>query len=301
MSDIKILKAGQTGFNELNVVYIYTLVDPLTNLVRYIGKANNIDIRLKEHIRKSKYSKTYKNNWINSLLKEGFEPIIKVIDVVSNDDWGFWEQFWIDQFKIWGFNLTNIANGGVGGNLGPIVNQKISISLKGRACTDETKDKLRDFRLGKTYNELYGLEKSINIKNKMSNTRVGINNSMYGKKHTNETKDKISKKLSDNNKGENNPMYGKKHTDETKDKIRKKVSQLTNGENNPMYGKKHTEEAKKKIRKKVMQISLDDKLIKVWGSITEAAKELNATQSGISNVCDKDNKTYYNYKWKKCN
>jgi hypothetical protein len=35
MSDIKILKAGENGENKLNVVYIYMLVDPLTNLVRY--------------------------------------------------------------------------------------------------------------------------------------------------------------------------------------------------------------------------------------------------------------------------
>jgi len=60
MSDIKILKAGQSVENKLNVVYIYMLVDPLTNLVRYIGKSNNIDVRFKEHIRKSKYSNTLK-------------------------------------------------------------------------------------------------------------------------------------------------------------------------------------------------------------------------------------------------
>lgn len=240
MSDIKILKAGQSVENKLNVVYIYMLVDPLTNLVRYIGKANDIDVRFKEHIRKSKYSKTYKNNWINSLLKEGFEPIIEIIDIVSDNDWGFWEQFWIDQFKVWGFNLTNIANGGVGGNLGPIVNKKISNSLKGRTCTDETKNKLRNFRLGKTYGELYGLEKAINIKDKMSKTRVGSGNPMYNKTHTKEAKNKISIKLSNNNKGENNPMYGKKHTEKTKNKISKKVSELTKGVNNPMYGKKHT-------------------------------------------------------------
>lgn len=66
------------------------------------------------------------------------------------------------------------------------------------------------------------------------------------------------------NSGENNGMYGRKHSQETKNKIgekskqkvytkemRQKMSELTSGINNPMYGKKnpHTEESKKKISK----------------------------------------------------
>ena len=299
MSDIKILKAGQTCDSELNMVYIYMLIDPVTNLVRYIGKADNIQIRLKEHIRKSKYTKTHKNNWINSLLEKDLKPIVEVIDMVSDNEWGFWEQFWIDQFKNWGFNLTNMANGGRGGNLGPIVNKKISIKLKGKVCSDETKDKLRYFRLGKSYEELYGLENAKIIKNNMSKVRANTGNSMYGKRHTEETKNKIKIKLSVANKGKNNPMYGKRHTEETKNKIKIKLLGTNKGENNPMYGKKHTEETKKNMCKKVMQISLDGELIKIWDSITEAAEALNINQSGISNVCNKDNRTYYKYKWKK--
>lgn len=60
--------------------------------------------------------------------------------------------------------------------------------------------------------------------------------------------------------GELNPMYGKKHSDETKNKIRQKAigrkysleSKLKNkdknkGSNNPFFGKKHTEETKNKM------------------------------------------------------
>lgn len=37
--------------------------------------------------------------------------------------------------------------------------------------------------------------------------------------------------------GEKNPFYGKKHTEETKEKIGKKISVLSSGENNGMYGR----------------------------------------------------------------
>jgi len=75
---------------------------------------------------------------------------------------------------------------------------------------------------------------------------VGINNPMFGKNHTQTTKDKISEK----NKGK---RLGKKHTGEYK----KRMSMLKKkywethprpiGEKNPMFGKKRTEEEKKLI------------------------------------------------------
>ncbi len=61
-------------------------------------------------------------------------------------------------------------------------------------------------------------------------------------------------------KGKDHPMYGKKHTEETLDKLRKastklweneeyrnKVTESLSGENNPNYGKSMSEEQKKKL------------------------------------------------------
>lgn len=65
--------------------------------------------------------------------------------------------------------------------------------------------------------------------------RRGEENGMYGKKHTNETKNKISKKA-----------LGRKASDKTKEKMR-----ITNGkERNPFFGKTHSEETKAIIREK---------------------------------------------------
>jgi group I intron endonuclease len=49
-------------------------------------------------------------------------------------------------------------------------------------------------------------------------------------------------------RGEEHPLYGKGHTEKTKEKIRQNHHDVS-GENNPMYGKKFTPEHKEKIRK----------------------------------------------------
>ena len=63
--------------------------------------------------------------------------------------------------------------------------------------------------------------------------------------------------------GKNNPMYGKHHSEETKQKISKidksytqtkeyrdNMSRLQSGEKNPMYGRHHSEKTKQKISEK---------------------------------------------------
>jgi len=36
------------------------------------------------------------------------------LDEVPEDEWKFWEIYWISQVKQWGFDLTNGNNGGGG-------------------------------------------------------------------------------------------------------------------------------------------------------------------------------------------
>lgn len=67
----------------------------------------------------------------------------------------------------------------------------------------------------------------------------GINNPNYGKKHTEETKQKLRERQI----GKNNSFYGKKHTEESL----KKISEHSKGERNHNFGgKTHTEEYLKK-------------------------------------------------------
>lgn len=152
--------------------YIYCLIDPCGD-VRYIGKSDNPDVRFREHLRKSKYKKYYKDRWVNSLLENNELPELIVLDCVPYSSFGFWEMFYIQFFRKIGSRLTNIAPGGEGGNFGEEINLKISQKLKGRIISQQWREKIRLYRLGKHHKQetldLYHTQ------------RYGKGNSMYGK------------------------------------------------------------------------------------------------------------------------
>lgn len=93
--------------------YIYTLSHPISKEVKYVGKTVNPKQRKHNHSNVSRDKGTYKRNWINSLKTQKLRPVFEVIDEVEND-WKFWEKYWISQFKAWGFNLCNHTIGGDG-------------------------------------------------------------------------------------------------------------------------------------------------------------------------------------------
>jgi hypothetical protein len=104
---------GFCGIN-LMTVFIYTLSDPTTNVVRYIGKTKNLAMRYHNHCNKRHNEKTHKRNWINSLMKKGLKPVMEVLDIVPESEWIFWEKYWVNQFIVWGYDLVNNTEGGDG-------------------------------------------------------------------------------------------------------------------------------------------------------------------------------------------
>ena len=60
-------------------IVIYSLSEPNGN-IRYVGKTNNITIRLKNHINESKQRKiiSHKTNWIISLINKNELPVIDI-------------------------------------------------------------------------------------------------------------------------------------------------------------------------------------------------------------------------------
>jgi group I intron endonuclease len=115
-----------------NKSFIYTLSDPITKKVRYVGKTDNLDYRLKKHINESKNKRTHKEKWVDSLITQGLTPIMDILDIVNKTEWCFYETYWISQMKTWGFDLTNGTYGGEG-----------SDGFKGKKHSNETKEKCR--------------------------------------------------------------------------------------------------------------------------------------------------------------
>lgn len=162
----------------MKTIKIYILEHPITKEIRYVGKTlQTLSIRLSMHISeaKSKRYKNHKNSWIQSLLKNNLEPIIVLLDELPNTpEWEWLERYWISQFKSWGFNLTNLTDGGDGNknqirSLESIIKFKETIKRKilsgeinykkrsiktskalfGSKHSEITKQKLRDINLGK--------------------------------------------------------------------------------------------------------------------------------------------------------
>lgn len=179
----------------MKTVFIYTLSDPITNDIKYIGKATDLDIRLDKHIKLGKENIGKNSNkrvsWIKSLLKKGLEPKMEILDEVPEQEWKFWETYWIWQFLTWGFKLKNGTYGGDGCNgFTPDVCKKLSLlntgeknPMYGKTHTKEAREKISKGNLGKKYTK--------EVREKISKSKMG---------HivTDKTRTKISNELKGN-------------------------------------------------------------------------------------------------------
>lgn len=94
-------------------VFIYTLSDPDTLQVVYVGKSVNLKNRHRTHLGLAKlkdYKQSRKGAWIQGLLATGKQPIMEHIETVDWQDGIKTEHYWIWQFRAWGFNLLNSAD-----------------------------------------------------------------------------------------------------------------------------------------------------------------------------------------------
>ena len=88
--------------------FIYSLIDPRTNEVKYIGRSKDPKNRLFTHINESRTRSSSKDLWIKELMQEGYVPELFVVDFFYTE-LDKWEIFYIHLFKTWGFNLLNIV------------------------------------------------------------------------------------------------------------------------------------------------------------------------------------------------
>lgn len=255
--------------------YIYTLKDPITNEIRYVGKANDPNKRILDHIKECKSSNiSHKISWIKSLLNINLKPIVEILDEVPSNEWEKWEQYWISQIRSWGFNLTNISKGGYDNSY------KRSI---------ESKKKMRKSKLGTKFSQKHKENISNSIK------KLSMENPLYNRGKGNSriilNKDELYQKYITENLSLNRcALYFS-------------VSKKTVFTNITEYNfKKKKEDWYPQLFtnpcKPVIQYSLNGDKISEFLSAFEASKATGTNISSISNCCTGRQRSAGGFVWK---
>lgn len=241
-------------------------IKKITNTVNgkaYIGQSVNIDKRWKEHV------KSLNNNdsrctllqraW-NKYGQEAFN--FEILELCSKE--------MLDEIEIKYINLYDSCNNGynieTGGNknkrLADSTKQKIGDANRGRIMSNETRKKMSESRIGNK-NGMYGKHHSEEAKRKMTNARLG----KQGHPCSEELKEFLRQK-----------NLGKVLSEETK----RKISEAAIGR-----------EPYNKNKKAVYCVELN----KVFYNPTAAGKEFNIRSSNIINCCNHIRKTCGGYHW----
>lgn len=121
---------------------IYTLNDPITNEIRYVGQTcNSLNSRLTQHL-KSKGG-SYRVKWINSLIKKGLKPTINLlVEGLDKNECNSQERFYIKTFREQGIKLVNMTDGGEGsfGFKHTDKTKKLLCEIRKKNNTQENKD-----------------------------------------------------------------------------------------------------------------------------------------------------------------
>ena len=156
------------------IIYIYILIDPRDNEIRYVGKtAQKLEARVSAHMRDK--SSCHKVHWLNELKALGLKPTPWILEEIKGDwPWQYSEKYWIGYLKAWGCNLTNNTSGGDGvPDLPYDIKERLRKVWIGKKHKPETIEKLKICRPNYKH--------SIETKEKMSKAHKGRKITWIGK------------------------------------------------------------------------------------------------------------------------
>ena len=222
--------------NHYNCIYMYT---NKINGKRYVGQALDFNKRHKDHV----YAMINKNHREHNapiqcaFRKYGLDNFdIEILKENLNTRCllNFYECYYIKKFDSLCKNKNgyNLSDGGSNGN----------------PMAGKTEEEIREWKRKKS--------EASRGENNPCFGRTGENHPMYGKHHSEESKQKQSEIMKGKYIGENHPFYGKKHSEETKQKI----SEVIKGKNNPKA-------------KRVAQYDLNENLVRIWDYAKQISEE----------------------------
>lgn len=104
---------GIRDFCGEDLYFVYHLIDPRTNEIKYVGITNNPKRRYLQHLTPSNLKiKTKKNSWIKSLLKINLKPSITIKYFCNKEDAFDNEKAEIKRLRDIGVDLKNSTDGG---------------------------------------------------------------------------------------------------------------------------------------------------------------------------------------------
>lgn len=189
-----------------NTAWIYVLIDPRDEEIRYVGWTNDLRTRYGCHLRDKK--PCYRTYWIMKLRRMGLKPRMEVVQEVSLQSWAEAEIYWISYFRNIGCKLVNGTDGGQG-NLGwcPSEETRTKISQSNKAVYQahpELRQRVSEVHKGKIISEEHRKISSIattkrwekwraNGRYLSPEARANISAAQRGKKHSQESRDKQSR------------------------------------------------------------------------------------------------------------
>ena len=195
--------------------FIYVIENKIDDRL-YVGQTTQLANRENSHFA-GKSGAKFLNRAIFKHGSDKFEFVL-LEKCITQSEADSREIYWIECLNSLvpsGYNLTK-GGGGVSGYLfSEQQREALSKSLKGIVRSEETKKKMSQSKLG-TKNPMYG--------------RSGEKSPNFGTKRSAETKANMSQRAKERFKiKENHPLFGKR------------------GDKSPWFGRKHSEETKKKI------------------------------------------------------
>lgn len=164
--------------------YVYQYIDPRTMLPFYIGKGKGD--RIFKHLKEDKHNTENKKKYavIKHLQNMGLEPIIEKVAGNLTED----AAYTLEEQLIKKYGRRDIDEGGILTNICASNRPPVTSHMKGKKHKPESIERMKKtkaYKKGKTYEEIYGLERAREIKTKCA--QPGESNGFYGKKHKPET------------------------------------------------------------------------------------------------------------------